>query len=125
MIYMFMANPLSIYDFILIDDKFDDIREPMSILVQKYNKTHVNFDGIRELLESDAYDAFINGDHENTQSVCIAAGRFKEPVDLKINIIENIFLIAGVDISASVHPAGYDYLLVLASGLHGIYDVVD
>ena len=120
-----MANPLSIYDFILIDDKFDDIREPMSILVQKYNKTHVNYGGIRELLESDAFDSFINGDHENTQSVCIAAGRLKEPIDLKINIIENIFLIADVDISTSVHPAGYDYLLVLAAGLQSIYDVVD
>ena len=120
-----MASPLSIYDFILIDDKFDDIREPMSILVKKYNKTHINLVGIRELLESDAFDGFINGDHENTQSVCIVAGSLKEPIDLKINIIENIFLIAGVDISTSVHPAGYDYLLVLAAGLQSIYDVVD
>jgi hypothetical protein len=120
-----MAGPLSIYDFILIDDKFDDIREPMSILVQKYNKTHVNFVGIRELLESDAYDAFINGDHENTQSVCVTAGLLKEPIDLKLSIIENIFSIAGVEISTSVHPAGYDYLLVLASGLHGISAVAD
>ena len=120
-----MANPLSIYDFILIDDKFDDIREPMTILIQKYNKIKVNLTGMYELFKSSEYDDFINGDKltdENAKSIYIAAGLLKESIDLKLNIIENIFGIAGVDISTSVHPPGYDYLLGMAIGLQSIYD---
>ena len=120
-----MASPLSIYDFILIDDKFDDIREPMSILVQKYNKTKINYVGINELLESTIYDDFINGEtmtHENARLICIVAGLLKEPIDLKLSIIENIFSIAGVDISTSLRPPEYDYMLDMARGLQSIYD---
>lgn len=120
-----MACPLSIYDFILIDDKFDDIREPMSILIQKYNTTNINCAGIDELLKSDEFDGFINGDNKNSKLVCIAAGLLKESIDLKLSIIENIFSIAGVDISMSEHPPGYDYLLGVAIGLQSIYDAVD
>ena len=120
-----MANPLSIYDFILIDDKFDDIREPMTILIQKYNKTSINCVGIDELLKSDEFDGFINGENKNSKLVCIAAGLLKESIDLKLSIIENIYLIAGVDISMSEHPPGYDYLLMVAIGLQSIYDAAD
>jgi hypothetical protein len=120
-----MAGPLSIYDFILIDDKFDDIREPMTILIQKYNKMKINCVGIDELLESDEFDGFINGDNKNSKLVGIAAGLLKESIDLKISIIENIYLIAGADLSTSKHPPGYDYLLGLAIGLQSIYDAID
>lgn len=117
-----MIGPLSIYDFILIDDKFDDIREPMSILIQKYNKTNINYAGISELLENYAYDDFINGDYKNSESVYITVGLLKEPIDLKLSIIENIYRIADVDICTSVRPLGYDHMLGLLIGLQSIYD---
>ena len=120
-----MSYDLSMDDFILIDDKFNHVREQIGLLIQKYNKMKINYDGINELFESSTYDEFINGStmtRDNVRLIHINAVIMKRRVDLKLNIIENIFRIAGVDISMTERPPGYDWLLGMARGLQSIYD---
>ena len=120
-----MEGFLSMDDFIIIDDKFNHFREPIGLLIQKYNKMKINYDGIDELFESSTYDEFTNGStmtRDDIRLIHINAIIMKRRVDLKLNIIENIFRIADVDISTTVRPPGYDWMLGLARGLQSIYD---
>ena len=120
-----MSHDLSMDDFILIDDKFNHFREQIGLLIQKYNKMKINYDGINELFESSTYDEFINGStmtRDDIRLIHINAIIMKRRVDSKLNIIENIFRTAGVDISMTERPPGYDWLLGMARGLQSIYD---
>jgi hypothetical protein len=120
-----MESELTIDDFINIDVKFENIREEIDLWLEEYNRTIINYGGIDEFLDSTFYDDFINGEtmtRESTQLVYISAGLLKEPIDLKLSIVEKIFRVAGVDISTTVRPPEYDYMLGLALGLQSIYD---
>jgi len=120
-----MESELTIDDFINIDVKFENIREQIDLWLEEYNRTIINYGGIDEFFESTFYDDFINGEtmtRESTQLVYISAGLLKEPIDLKLSIVQKIFRVAGVDISTTVRPPWYDYMLGLALGLQSIYD---
>lgn len=120
-----MESELNIDDFINIDVKFENIREEIDLWLEEYNRTIINYGGIDEFFESTFYDDFINGEtmtREGTQLVYITAGLLKEPIDMKLSIVEKIFSVADVDISTTVRPPEYDYLLGLALGLQSIYD---
>lgn len=120
-----MAAELSIDDFINIDVKFESAREQIDPLLEEYNQIEINCEGVDEFLGSTFYDDFINGEtmsRENTQLVYITAGLLKEPIDLKLNIIQNIYRIASVDIGSSVRPPWYNSMLYIALGLQSIYD---
>ena len=117
-----MNGHLSIDDFIAIDGKFEHIREQIDPKIQEYNQIEINYDAINEFIESEIYDAFINGGRltrNDTQFIHIVSGLLKEPIDLKLNIMENIFFIAGVDINRLL---GYNRILRLVVGLQSIYD---
>ena len=117
-----MNGHLSIDDFIGIDCKFECVREQIEPKIQEYNQIEINYDAIDEFIESEIYDAFINGGRltrNDLQFIRMVSRLLKEPIDLKVSIMENIFFIAGVDIS---RPLGYDHILRLGLGLQSIYD---
>ena len=119
-----MNGHLSIDDFIAIDGKFEHIREQIDPKIQEYNQIEINYDAINEFIESEIYDAFINGGRltrNDLQFIRMVSRLLKEPIDLKVSIMENIFFIAGVDIS---HPLGYNLILILGVGLQSIYDAI-
>jgi hypothetical protein len=117
-----MNGHLSIDDFIVIDGKFENVREQIEPKIQEYNQIEINYDAINEFIESEIYDAFINGGgltRNDTQFIRMVSRLLKEPIDLKVSIMENIFFIAGVRTS---RPLGYDRILRLGIGLQSIYD---